>query len=363
MSWPWSELGLEGPSGSGEVKRAYAQRVKTVHPEEDPEGFQQLYAAYQTARRIARAAEQDARLLMEEAASEERRYDYNALFGEDPAQPPPEPERSGEFDYDALLAEEGASRPPPESLLPETEGIDYSRILSGSGGEPLGLHPWQSAGPEVWDYEKLLAEGDEERRKARLQEDRERRDGSGSAPRKPVQTRRTPWQKRVFREERAPLLLLWILMTALFFNYFFFLKPHEKAGPVPGTISIDQPANRQEAEIPSASDSPVSEEQHGLDAVRDLAVSLAAQDYPSLYAITNVGLSEHGEEPCYWAQCTGQNSGGETLVMNYFLTLDGAQVYCVSEADRAEALPMELAGAAAAGGKTVSVYRCKKAEP
>ena len=51
MSWPWSELGLEGPSGSGEVKRAYAQRVKTVHPEEDPEGFQQLYAAYQTARR------------------------------------------------------------------------------------------------------------------------------------------------------------------------------------------------------------------------------------------------------------------------------------------------------------------------
>lgn len=69
MSWPWSELGLEGPSGSGEVKRAYAQRVKTVHPEEDPEGFQQLYAAYQTARRIARAAEQDARLLMEEAAS------------------------------------------------------------------------------------------------------------------------------------------------------------------------------------------------------------------------------------------------------------------------------------------------------
>ena len=109
----------------------------------------------------------------------------------------------------------------------------------------------------------------------------------------------------------------------LFFNYFFFLKPHEKAGPVPGTISIDQPANRQEAEIPSASDSPVSEEQHGLDAVRDLAVSLAAQDYPSLYAITNVGLSEHGEEPCYWAQCTGQDSGGETLVMNYFLTLDG----------------------------------------
>ena len=51
MSWPWSELGLEGPSGSGEVKRAYAQRVKTVHPEEDPEGFLRLRKAYQTLER------------------------------------------------------------------------------------------------------------------------------------------------------------------------------------------------------------------------------------------------------------------------------------------------------------------------
>ena len=88
MSWPWSELGLEGPSGSGEVKRAYAQRVKTVHPEEDPEGFQQLYAAYQTARRIAQAAEQDARMLLEEmeCASAERRYDYDVLFQEQTVQ-------------------------------------------------------------------------------------------------------------------------------------------------------------------------------------------------------------------------------------------------------------------------------------
>ena len=37
MSWPWSELGLSGPADSQAVKRAYAQRLKTTHPEEDPE--------------------------------------------------------------------------------------------------------------------------------------------------------------------------------------------------------------------------------------------------------------------------------------------------------------------------------------
>ena len=36
------------------VKRAYAQRLKTTHPEDDPEGFQRLHSAYQEASRMAR---------------------------------------------------------------------------------------------------------------------------------------------------------------------------------------------------------------------------------------------------------------------------------------------------------------------
>ena len=56
MSWPWSELGLEGPGGLPEIREAYAKRLKTTHPEEDPEGFQQLHAAYQEASRRARQA-------------------------------------------------------------------------------------------------------------------------------------------------------------------------------------------------------------------------------------------------------------------------------------------------------------------
>lgn len=54
MNWPWSELGLPGPADLAEVHRAYAKQLKMTHPEENPEGFQRLYKAYQQARRLAR---------------------------------------------------------------------------------------------------------------------------------------------------------------------------------------------------------------------------------------------------------------------------------------------------------------------
>ena len=56
MSWPWNELGLPGPAGLPDIRSAYARRLKTTHPEEDPEGFQRLHAAYQEASRRARRA-------------------------------------------------------------------------------------------------------------------------------------------------------------------------------------------------------------------------------------------------------------------------------------------------------------------
>ena len=54
MSWPWSQLGLPGPSDLPEIRHAYAEKLKTTHPEDDPEGFQSLHAAYQAASRMAR---------------------------------------------------------------------------------------------------------------------------------------------------------------------------------------------------------------------------------------------------------------------------------------------------------------------
>ena len=68
MSWPWGELGLGGPASLEEVRQAYAHRLKQTHPEEDPEGFQRLHAAYQEARRLARQAQGKGRQPLEPPA-------------------------------------------------------------------------------------------------------------------------------------------------------------------------------------------------------------------------------------------------------------------------------------------------------
>lgn len=45
----WDILQIEATSDKKAIKKAYARRSKVVHPEEKPEEFQQLYAAYQAA--------------------------------------------------------------------------------------------------------------------------------------------------------------------------------------------------------------------------------------------------------------------------------------------------------------------------
>lgn len=45
----WQRLGLAPTSDEREIKRAYARLLKTTRPEEDPEGFQTLRAAFEAA--------------------------------------------------------------------------------------------------------------------------------------------------------------------------------------------------------------------------------------------------------------------------------------------------------------------------
>ena len=49
MDTIWTVLGLEPTKDVSAIKRAYAERAKTCHPEEDPEGFLRLRRAYQAA--------------------------------------------------------------------------------------------------------------------------------------------------------------------------------------------------------------------------------------------------------------------------------------------------------------------------
>ncbi|MGN6151068.1 MAG: J domain-containing protein [Lysobacteraceae bacterium] len=60
MTWGFAALGLSPDADARAIKRAYAARLKTVRPDEDPEGFQRLNEAYQAALQHC-AARDDAR--------------------------------------------------------------------------------------------------------------------------------------------------------------------------------------------------------------------------------------------------------------------------------------------------------------
>lgn len=49
MSDIWAVLGIEPTTDKRKIKKAYAEAVKTCHPEEHPEEFKRLYEAYQAA--------------------------------------------------------------------------------------------------------------------------------------------------------------------------------------------------------------------------------------------------------------------------------------------------------------------------
>nr|WP_326213061.1 hypothetical protein [uncultured Oscillibacter sp.] len=148
MSWPWNELGLPGPAGLPDIRSAYAQKLKTAHPEEDPEGFQRLHAAYQEASRRARRAR-------------------SAQTGPEdpPADRPAPPERRQEapgWNYDELLEDQEAPNHSPQKPEPQELEWNYDELLKGEDAPPQE----EEAAPE-WDFERLFAEGEEEAQEAR----------------------------------------------------------------------------------------------------------------------------------------------------------------------------------------------------
>ncbi|SHK78387.1 hypothetical protein SAMN02745163_04452, partial [Clostridium cavendishii DSM 21758] len=50
----WDILDLEPTTKTSDIKKAYAKKLKIHHPEDDPEGYQRLREAYDTAIKYAK---------------------------------------------------------------------------------------------------------------------------------------------------------------------------------------------------------------------------------------------------------------------------------------------------------------------
>lgn len=121
MNWPWSELGLSGPADLPQVRRAYAERLKTTHPEEDPEGFQRLHEAYQQARRLAKKGG-----VGERSAPPSRQTPPPEQLKEPEETSEENSEDESDWDYDGLLQKEAPGEEPEE----EEPDWDYEGIFT-----------------------------------------------------------------------------------------------------------------------------------------------------------------------------------------------------------------------------------------
>ena len=134
---PWQVLGLSGPTADKKaIKRAYAQQVKLYHPEDHPEEFQALQAAYQEA--LKRATE---------LAAQESRGTGADFAGGRPAASAPRPD-SQPSDASDQSASNGPSATSKAGRQPAHAGEQSKAKPSDQGpAQAADQKPSQSAGP------------------------------------------------------------------------------------------------------------------------------------------------------------------------------------------------------------------------
>ena len=133
---PWQVLGLSGPTADKKaIKRAYAQQVKLYHPEDHPEEFQALQAAYQEA--LKRATDL--------AAQESRGAEADFLGNQSASNGPSATSKAGR--QPAHAGEQSKAKPSDQG--PAQSADQKPGQLAGPSGQTqsTGQKPGQSAGP------------------------------------------------------------------------------------------------------------------------------------------------------------------------------------------------------------------------
>lgn len=145
---PFRSLGLQRDASESEVKRAYAKKLKTTRPDDDPQGFQRLNDAYQRALELCRQREM-ATALDDEPEDDEEIVENHL------AETAPEP----------ILHVARETNPAPEAAQHQAPPFDFEQFLreleqQAHRGSAQQLGQWLHQREDLYDLQLKHAVGD-----------------------------------------------------------------------------------------------------------------------------------------------------------------------------------------------------------
>lgn len=148
---PFAELGLEADADERAVKRAYAARLRRTRPEDDPQGFQALHAAYQAALAHCR---------QREAAPVQAARPAAPVPMPAPVEPAPAPVRPVAFSPPAPAPVAHGLAVPPLPVPRFDLGLFVQEAMTRAGaGDPPALERWLHGIEALWSLDTKAQAG------------------------------------------------------------------------------------------------------------------------------------------------------------------------------------------------------------
>lgn len=154
--WAFELLGLAEDADERSIKRAYAQRLRTTRPDEDPAGFQRLREAYEVALRYCAHR-------AEHGADDAQEQDEAPLVMVMPPASMPASLRSV-----PLPPRPTGAEPPLPATTVDLDGLLDELLALAGRGDPQALLAWLGSRHELWSLQAKAMLG--QRMMARLQQ-------------------------------------------------------------------------------------------------------------------------------------------------------------------------------------------------